>query len=261
PVQPKVAQTMEDGRAGRFCWYELGTSDMADAAEFYGAVVGWDAADAGMPVPYSLLKTAGENVGGVIEMGADMLPMGPFWLGYIAVEDVDAMTDRLVASGGSVHRAPDDIPGVGRFSVVADPQGASFALYKGMGGADGAENQPGYVGWRELHAADVDQVMPLYQSLFGWTIDQVMDTGEMGQYHIFSSGEGQQGGAISNSQAPRPYWTYYFTVDDIDAAADRVAAGGGKVLMGPYPVPDGRWILQAQDRQGGMFALLGKRVS
>src|SRR5262249_30829477 len=140
-------------------------------------------------------------------------------------------------------------------------QGATFALYKGLAGAEGAMDKPGYIGWRELHAADIDQVMPLYESLFGWTPDRTYDMGEMGLYHVFNSGEGQQGGAMSSPSMPHPNWMYYFTVGDIDAATDRVNGAGGKVLMGPHPVPGGGWILQGQDRQGGMFALLGTKAA
>jgi predicted enzyme related to lactoylglutathione lyase len=58
---------------------------------------------------------------------------------------------------------------------------------------------------------------------------------------------------------PAPFWLYYFNVEEIDAAAARVQAGGGQILNGPMEVPGGRWILQCRDPQGGIFALLGPR--
>jgi predicted enzyme related to lactoylglutathione lyase len=51
-------------------------------------------------------------------------------------------------------------------------------------------------------------------------------------------------------------WIFYFTVDDINAAAERVKAGGGTVLLGPMEVPGGSWMIQAQDPQGAVFALV-----
>ena len=56
-----------------------------------------------------------------------------------------------------------------------------------------------------------------------------------------------------------PCWLYYFVVDDIDAAAARLKAAGGKVLNGPMSAPGGAWIVQAQDPQGVFFALTGPR--
>ena len=56
---------------------------------------------------------------------------------------------------------------------------------------------------------------------------------------------------------PAPFWLHYFTVDAIDAAADRVTGQGGRVLHGPHEVPGGSWIIQCQDPQDAMFALVG----
>ena len=57
-------------------------------------------------------------------------------------------------------------------------------------------------------------------------------------------------------QSPTPFWLYYFNVPDINAAASRVTQSGGKVLNGPHQVPGGQWILQCNDPQGAMFALV-----
>ena len=62
------------------------------------------------------------------------------------------------------------------------------------------------------------------------------------------------------AEVPVTFWLYYFNVDDIDAAVRRVEAGGGKVLNGPMEVPGGAWIIQGQDPQGAMFALVGPRA-
>ena len=75
------------------------------------------------------------TVAGLMPLPAEARAAGgrPSWLGYIGVEDVGAATDRVRQAGGTVHRAPADIPKVGRFSVVADPQGATFMLFKPQG--------------------------------------------------------------------------------------------------------------------------------
>jgi predicted enzyme related to lactoylglutathione lyase len=58
---------------------------------------------------------------------------------------------------------------------------------------------------------------------------------------------------------PAPAWLYYFNVSDLDAAAQRVQAGGGQILLGPVEVPGGSSIVQCADPQGAMFALEGRR--
>ncbi len=75
------------------------------------------------------------TVAGLMPLPAEARAAGgrPSWLGYIGVEDVGAATDRVRQAGGTVHRAPADIPKVGRFSVVADPQGATFMLFTPQG--------------------------------------------------------------------------------------------------------------------------------
>jgi predicted enzyme related to lactoylglutathione lyase len=60
-------------------------------------------------------------------------------------------------------------------------------------------------------------------------------------------------------QTPAPFWLYYFNVDAIDAAAERVKAKGGRIVNGPMEVPNGQWIVQGLDPQDAMFALLAPK--
>lgn len=119
---------------GKFVWYELMTSDVPAAQAFYGSVLGWTAKDSGMPGMTYILFHAGENgVGGLMSVPEDATKMGmkPCWMGYVAVDDVDASAAEVKTMGGVVHREPAEIPGVGRFAVVGDPQGAGIMLFKG----------------------------------------------------------------------------------------------------------------------------------
>lgn len=115
--------------SGRFVWYELMTTDPVAAERFCARVVGWTAADAGMPgIKYKLLSAGGHPIAGLMALPPEAGGMPPCWTGYVAVEDVDAKATEIAVAGGRVLRPADDIPGVGRFAVVADPQGAMFAL-------------------------------------------------------------------------------------------------------------------------------------
>ena len=95
--------------------------------------------------------------------------------------------------------------------------------------------------------------------MFGWTKDTAHDMGPMGTYQTFKASGQPCGGMLSDARSPHPYWLYYFVVDDIDAGVERVQAGGGTLLFGPQEVPGGAWVINAQDPQGGVFALVGMR--
>ena len=255
---------------GRFVWYDLMTTDVPAAQAFYTKVVGWTAAPMAQPgMTYVVLSAGATGIGGLMELPKEARDMGapPSWSGYIAVDDVDAVTKKVKKLGGTIHSPPRDIPNVGRFAVVADPQMAAFMLFKPtMGSADAQPPEPppgtpGTVGWRELLASDWEKEFAFYSTLFGWRKDQAMDMGQMGVYQLFAAMSGPAIGAMYNKPAtvPANFWLYYFNVEAIDAAAERVKAGGGKILNGPMEVPGPSYIVQCMDPQGAMFALVAPR--
>jgi len=249
--------------SGQFVWYELMTSDAAAAARFYQSVVGWGAKDAGMPGgDYTILSSGGVDVGGLMTLTEEACMRGvpPCWTGYVGVDDVDAYAARVTAAGGKLLREAQDIPGVGRFAVVADPYGAGFILFRGssaQGPAPAAPATPGHIGWHELQAGDGAGAFAFYSGLFGWTKGEAMDMGPQGVYQLFATGGEAVGGMMTKmSDVPQPFWLYYINVAALDAAVARVNEGGGKVLMGPHQVPGGSWIVNCIDPQGAVFALV-----
>lgn len=246
----------------KFVWYDLMTSDIKAAEKFYAEVVGWDIKDSGMPGPTYMLLSVGETmVGGLMPIPEHAAGALPTWMGYVGVDDVDAYSEKVKAAGGAIHRAAQDIPNIGRFAVVADPQGASFILFRGMGDAPApvALGTPGHIGWHELQAVDVDSAFAFYSGIFGWTRTEAMDMGAMGTYQMFATGGDTVGGMMKKMpEVPAPFWLYYFNVSGIDAAAERVKQAGGQVIHGPIEVP-GTWIVQCLDPQGAMFAMSGPK--
>jgi predicted enzyme related to lactoylglutathione lyase len=249
--------------ASRFVWYELMTGDAAAAAAFYTEVVGWRAQDAGMPgVPYTLMMVGDAQVAGMMDTPDELKAIGapPAWSGYIAVDDVDATEARILQLGGKVLRPGSDIPEIGRFAVVADPQGASFMLFKPQRSDPPpmpTPDAPGTTGWHELRAMDGPAVWDFYATLFGWTKGEGLDMGALGTYQLFEI-DGVPSGAIMTKEpdAPAPGWRYYFQVAATAAAAQRVVRLGGQVTMGPHQVPGGNWVLHGRDPQGAVFALM-----
>ncbi len=120
------------GEAGTFCWDELWTTDRKKAAEFYTGLFGWTTkdGDAGAAGVYTEWNNAGQAIGGMMEISPDMGPVPPNWLPYFMVEDCNATAETAGALGGKLFVPPTDIPNVGRFSVIADPQGSMFAIIK-----------------------------------------------------------------------------------------------------------------------------------
>jgi len=249
---------------GRFVWYELVTTDVKIAKAFYAGVVGWGARDASMPgSAYSLLTIGESPVAGLVNAPEDARRTGAasHWIGYVGVDDVDAAVDRVRQLGGVVYVPPTDVSNISRFSVVADPQMATLALIKGLKSsqAQSAELGPlGRVGWHELLAADWEKAFAFYGELFGWQ-RAASHFGAMGRYQTFSTGGETIGGMFTKPVTlPLPFWLYYFNIDDVEAAAKRVEAGGGKILYGPTVVPGGAWIVHCTDPQGAIFALLDR---
>lgn len=248
------------GTPSSFFWYELMTTDVAAAEAFYKDVVGWGSEPFGAAgMDYVVVKAGDRGIGGIMELpeGAKAMGMPPAWVGYIYTADVDAATEKLKAAGGKVHREPSDIPEVGRFSVVADPQGATFMLLQPSGEDQPPlpRNAPGNVSWHELHAAEWKSAFDFYAGQFGWEKGEAMDMGGMGTYQLYTV-NGELTGAVFTKpdEVPSPVWLFYFNVDGIDAARQRVIDNGGKIMLEPMEVPDG-WVLQGADPQGAWFAL------
>lgn len=253
--------------ASPFIWYELMTTDLDAAEAFYTKVVGWTPqAFPGSDMRYTVMNAGDRGVAGVMTIPDEAKAMGtpPSWVGYIYAADVDEATKAVKKAGGTVHRNPTDIPGVGRFSVVADPHGATFMLMKPEGPDQPPvpPNTPGHIGWHELFANDWKSAFDFYSKQFGWTKTDAMDMGgDMGTYQMFATGgDAAVGGMMTKTKdMPVPMWLFYFTVPGIDDAAKRVTDNKGKIVMGPMEVPGGSWVLQGFDPQGALFALVAPK--
>ena len=116
-------------KAGLYSWNELMTSDVAGAKKFYGELLGWELVDTPMcDMGYTLVKVDGQDIAGIMATPEEAKGMPPMWGGYVTVDDVDAVVERVVGLGGKVCVDPQDIPDVGRFTVIQDPQGAMLSL-------------------------------------------------------------------------------------------------------------------------------------
>lgn len=243
----------------RFVWYDHMTSDTDAAVAFYTKVVGWGTMPWNGPMPYTLWTVGDAPIGGVMALPPEAGPMPPHWLGYIGVDDVDAKAAEVTKRGGTIMKEGTDIPDVGRFAVVADPQGAVFCLYSSSTDQPMYDGPPrnGDMSWHELITTDQASAFAFYSGLFGWEKGDAMDMGPAGTYQLFNVNGVPTGGMMNKTpdMPMPPSWLYYATVADINAAAERVKGNGGQVINGPMEVPGGGWIMQGLDPKGGMFAL------
>ncbi|HEV7645706.1 MAG TPA: VOC family protein [Pyrinomonadaceae bacterium] len=114
---------------GSFCWNELNTRDAAAAKPFYAELFGWKFKESKDGMPYTEIGLSDDRpFGGIFQLPDEMANIPPFWMAYVAVDDVDASAKKVAELGGKIHKEPADIPGVGRFCIIADPTGAVMAL-------------------------------------------------------------------------------------------------------------------------------------
>ncbi|WP_312527944.1 VOC family protein [Paracoccus sp. (in: a-proteobacteria)] len=264
---------------GKPCWYELGTSDLNAAAQFYSTILGWQIFDSGMEgFDYRLARAEagdgedGDMVAGMMSIQMQQGSPPPNWLIYFAVDDCDGQTAKIAAAGGRVYKAPADIPGTGRFSVVADPQGAVFGLLQAdlsqmsaaeiakfeAGGGAYSPDKAGHGNWNELMTSDPAAGLAFYTDLFGWTKGETMDMGEMGSYQLLRHKGVDFGAIMGLGDAPMPCWLPYFGINGaVSQVVQSIKDQGGSVHMGPMEVPGPAYIAVARDPQGAWFAVVG----
>ena len=263
------AQDSARDETGAYIWYELMTPDAEGAKTFYDAVVGWNIGE-GAPEyqGYRMINRAdGGFAGGVLELTDDMKQHGArsTWLGYIYVADVDRALAKIEGAGGKALMPATDIPNVGRIAMVADPQGAPFYIMKPIPPANDPDAQSDVfsataaqrVSWNELSTTDPAAARRFYGEQFGWSSEDFMPMGDLGEYRFFDHAGQRIGALCSCFGGQQPHWRYYIRVPSISAAVDAVKAGGGTVTQGPHQVPGGDHIIIGSDPQGAEFALVG----
>jgi predicted enzyme related to lactoylglutathione lyase len=119
------------GEPGALCWNELASNNVDVAQRFYTQVFGWKADLQSMPgMNYVVLKNGDKPIGGLMEQSKEMKGAPSMWTCYFAVADADATTSKATKLGFKTLVPPTDIPNVGRFAWLQDPQGAAFAIIK-----------------------------------------------------------------------------------------------------------------------------------
>lgn len=226
-------------------WHELVAADVERAEVFYSELFHWTLRVWRPGIhDYAMIHAAGVDHGGFLKQ-AD----APHWLTYVEVPDADAVGARVEELGGRLVTGPIELPGVGRYVVVADAQGAEIA-------AIAVEEQgappAGVFLWDELLTEDPAAARELYGKLFGWTVAQSSPT-----YSYFRAGGANVAGLQRKpAEAPASTWLSYLRADDIDATVKRAERLGAVATLAPTAVEGvGRFAVLI-DPVGAPFGLL-----
>ena len=261
--------------AGFPIWYELMSSDVAGVRDFYRATLGWDIpADAdAMPngSEYRIIgREDGGHAGGVLTITPGMAASGmaSAWVPYFHVADADAAAKDIAAAGGAIYLPPTDMPGAGRIAMAADPQGAMFYVIDPQPPEDQPDarsgvfsvSEAGHCRWNEITTTDADSTRQFYTRLFGWSADDAMPMGDLGEYR-FIEADGVQIGAINPviAEGATPHWGPVFGVSDIEAAKAAVEASGGTVTHDIHEIPGGEFVFYGFDPSGAKVAFVGPK--
>jgi uncharacterized protein len=257
------------------CWADTSQPDPDAAAEFYGALFGWELEQVmpeEAPGKYYMARLRGGDVAAISSQQQDG---PPFWNTYIWVDSADATAAKVADAGGKVLNEPFDVMDAGRMAVCADPEGALFCLWQaGRHKGSNVVNEHGSVNFNVLSTRDLEGAKKFYGAVFGWdtlTLDggftawalpaygdhlEELDPGMRERMKEFNAPGGFENvvasvNVISDDDTP-PNWGVIFAADDADAVAARAEELGGTVLAPPFAAPWVRMTVLA-DPQGAVF--------
>lgn len=243
---------------GKFVWHDLITDNVPAATAFYGGLMGWTFEKTQHPGggDYTLVFSGQRLVGGIVALADPANTDYSRWLGYMSVQDVDRAVDITLSAGGSAVVGPLDLPGVGRAAAIQDPEGAVVGLIRSNLGDpdDSLAPVPGVVALNELLSSDAAAAAGFYATIGGLQVRE--ESRPAGTYRVLAA-QGRDRAAVM--QRPNddiePFWLTHFAVEDVEQAAQRAAALGGEVLLGPDPeLRDGTLALVV-DPTGAVLAL------
>jgi predicted enzyme related to lactoylglutathione lyase len=247
---------------GSFLWHDLMTTDPGAAGDFYPKVLGWKS-EAMEGSDYKVWTTPKGMSGGTSQLESDAQTPS-HWLAYVGTPDIEATIDKAKELGGRLVKEVKEVSSVGKYAVIADPQGALIALYSPES-ADSTDTGSSFT-WHELATSDLEAAWDFYSELFGWSKEGEHDMGPgMGIYLLFGQ-DGKQLGGMYKQPADRPSapnWLSYMSVSSAADAAEATKDAGGQVANGPMEVPGGDLIAQLIDPQGAFFAVhqAGKKAA
>ncbi|MEH6587134.1 MAG: VOC family protein [Halioglobus sp.] len=255
-----------DRLPGKIIWHELITDTPEKTQRFYTQLLGWEfepLADNG--VNYFLIRHKGEAIGGMIDQNklptkADISQ----WVALISVTDIAEAAEQVANAGGTVFTPPTSLGDRGEIAVVADSQGALFALLQTRDGDPADENELPSAGgffWHELWTGEVDSAVAFYSKLAPYRMEQKkLGTAEEPiNYVVMNAQQHKRGGIRENPfKGLPPIWVNYLRIEDdaaLEAILAKVESLGGEILVPAVPRPGGGTVAVIAGPSGAGVAL------
>lgn len=233
-----------------FIWTDLSTYKLEESVAFYQSLMNWKFENDNS---YYIGGKNGKHQVGIYETPSffQKIGMPHFWMNYLHVESLENTTNRAIELGAKVEL--NNVPFYGgMIALIRDPMGAGFTVYQGKGLARHAREQSSNIGLRELHTSDSDLVIPFYQDLFHWEVEQLSAE----QYHIRNQEQKDVCTILqldNDLKGQYEYWVTQFYVTKLSDTVLRLQSLGGNIIM-----DEGNRML-ATDEFGEAFFYLASR--
>ncbi|MEM6589274.1 MAG: VOC family protein [Pseudomonadota bacterium] len=229
-----------------FVWTDLSSYDTAASCRFYEAVFGWKTYDMGRmaaqpddqfgmdQVSYYVATLGERSAAGIFDMPPffQKIKMPPFWMSYLAVDDLTAVVARAKSIEGVIVDVEPTPFGDGMMALIRDPLGAGFTCYDGPDiDSKGDGSEYGRMVWNELITSDIAAVEGFYRTELGFDLVPDADYGEDRVKLINGQGEDVAGIQVveEEQRSSKVYWMPFFSVDTLSDAAPRIRAAGGEM--------------------------------
>ncbi len=255
-IAPPISETATDIHySGKFVWFDLFTTNITAASNFYHALFGWN---------FKNTSEANPDVKTVFQHGKPIANMiyredkskSSQWLSYMSVPDIDCAIATTQNNNGSVYKKAKEFPDRGKVAIILDPQKAAVALLTSSSGdpQDDIFIPNRWLGC-ELWTTDVDMAVSFYQKIAGYEVNLV-DVHEKVQYRMLSKDDKRRAGVVSIPWSDiTPEWIPYITVEDVRKTTVKAQELGGKILISPdMSVKEGQ-IAIISDPTGAVFGI------
>ena len=257
---------IESYKQGTPCWAELSTNDMAYAKDFYSGLFGWTYEDHQTVTGqvYTLAMIGEFAVAAINTWKPRQWPFWatPDWHLYLAVDDIDAVTERVTVLGGEKMGNTFQLAEAGRGATVVGPTGIVASLWERESHI-GAEirDQHGSMSWAELTTNYPRDAAMFFTGLLGLGFEQdVEQSSDGGRHSVLKSSDRPVAGIAqparrAGESSTQPYWTVYFGVTDVEAAIASTVDSGGRLLAGPFEVANFSRMAKLGDPAGAVFGV------
>jgi predicted enzyme related to lactoylglutathione lyase len=258
-LPPLNVPASTEHHTGKRIYAELVTPDIAAAKQFYGQLFGWTFEDfIQRDAIFTQASQNGQVIGGIYQKP---LPPGrrPNWISFIATQNVAATTAQATQNGAKILLAPRAFANLGQEAILADPQGAVFAILQSNSGdpPDVLVQQGDWI-WSSLIATDPTADAAFYKTLFGYEIYNLTDPQDA-QHLILASDKFARASVNPIPSAwvgAKPRWLNYIRVDNAAATDTKIIALGGRVIQPPHIDRHGGKIAIVADPAGALFGVM-----